>query len=378
MDKVSVVKTLNYEPAEVEKGVRAAVDLAGGMAAFVKPGQIVLVKPNMLESGHRGFLVTTHPEVVRAVIRLVKEAGGVPLVGDSPAFESTQKVAEKTGLAAVCREEGARLVSFDETCHVPYGKGKMAQGFSLAKACVDADVIISVAKMKTHSLTGVTGAVKNLFGAVVGAEKAQYHLRMQKHADFAAWLVDLAECLRPALSIIDGVRAMEGQGPRNGAAYEAGVVLAGANPFAVDAAMSRLMGFTGAKLPVELEAAQRGLADVENLELVGDGRELAFNFAPPHTYEKLDDVVPSWLVAAARRELTAWPVVDNARCVRCGRCIAHCPPKAMAMQDGNVVVERSRCIRCYCCQELCPADAVQLKQGRLLRLWQSWKKWRGR
>ena len=224
MDKVSIVKTLNYDMAEVERGVRAAVDLAGGMAAFVKPGQLVLVKPNMLESGHRDFLVTTHPEVVRAVLRLVKEAGGTPWVGDSPAFESTQKVAEKTGIMAVCREEGARLISFDETCRVSYAAGKMAQGFSLARACVEADVVISVAKMKTHSLTGITGAVKNLFGAVVGAEKAQYHLRMQKHADFAAWLVDLAECLRPALSIIDGVRAMEGQGPRNGAAYEAGVV----------------------------------------------------------------------------------------------------------------------------------------------------------
>ena len=293
MDKVSIVKTLNYDMAEVERGVRAAVDLAGGMAAFVKPGQLVLVKPNMLESGHRDFLVTTHPEVVRAVLRLVKEAGGTPWVGDSPAFESTQKVAEKTGIMAVCREEGARLVSFDETCRVSYAAGKMAQGFSLAKACVEVDVVVSVAKMKTHSLTGITGAVKNLFGAVVGGEKAQYHLRMQKHADFAAWLVDLAECLRPALSIIDGVRAMEGQGPRNGAAYEAGVVLAGANPFAVDAAMGRLMGFAGGRLPVELEAVRRGLVNLERLKLVGDGRDLALDFAPPHTYENLEEVVPS-------------------------------------------------------------------------------------
>ena len=377
MDKVSIVKTLNYDMAEVERGVRAAVDLAGGMAAFVKPGQLVLVKPNMLESGHRDFLVTTHPEVVRAVLRLVKEAGGTPWVGDSPAFESTQKVAEKTGIMAVCREEGARLISFDETCRVSYAAGKMAQGFSMARACVEADVVISVAKMKTHSLTGITGAVKNLFGAVVGAEKAQYHLRMQKHADFAAWLVDLAECLRPALSIIDGVRAMEGQGPRNGAAYEAGVVLAGANPFAVDAAMGRLMGFAGGRLPVELEAVRRGLVNLEALELVGDGRDLAFGFVPPHTYENLEEVVPSWLAAAARRELTAWPVVDAAKCIRCGRCVAHCPPHAMSIRE-KVLIDQARCIRCYCCQELCPADAVQLKKGRLLRLWQSWKKWRGR
>lgn len=377
MDKVSIVKTLNYDMAEVERGVRAAVDLAGGMAAFVKPGQLVLVKPNMLESGHRDFLVTTHPEVVRAVLRLVKEAGGMPLVGDSPAFESTQKVAEKTGIMAVCREEGARLVSFDETCRVSYAAGKMAQGFSLAKACVEVDVVVSVAKMKTHSLTGITGAVKNLFGAVVGGEKAQYHLRMQKHADFAAWLVDLAECLRPVVSIVDGVRAMEGQGPRNGTAYEAGVVLAGANPFAVDAAMGRLMGFAGGRLPVELEAVQRGLGNLENLELLGDGRDLALNFAPPHTYEKLDEVVPSWLAAVARRELTAWPVVDAATCIRCGRCVAHCPPQAMEL-GSQVLIDRNRCIRCYCCQELCPVDAVQLKKGCLLRLWQSWKKWRGR
>ena len=377
MDKVAVVKTSNYDTAEVERGVREAVNIAGGMAAFVKQGQKVLVKPNMLESGHRDFLVTTHPEVVRAVIRLVKEAGGVPLVGDSPAFESTQKVAEKTGIAAVCQEEGASLVSFAETCHVPYAAGKMAQGFSLAKACVDADIIISVAKMKTHSLTGITGAVKNLFGTIVGAEKAQYHLRMQRQADFAAWLVDLAEYLRPTLSIIDGVRAMEGQGPRNGVAYEAGVVLAGANPFAVDAAMSRLMGFERNGLPVEAEAVKRGLLRLEDLDLWGDGRELVLNFTPPHTYESLAEVVPPWMIAAARRELTAWPVVDAAKCIRCGRCVAHCPPQAMSLRD-KVIIDRAKCIRCYCCQELCPADAVQLKKGRLLRLWLKWKRWHGR
>jgi uncharacterized protein (DUF362 family)/Pyruvate/2-oxoacid:ferredoxin oxidoreductase delta subunit len=377
MDKVAVVKTSNYDTAEVERGIRTAIDLAGGMATFVKQGQKVLIKPNMLESGHRDFLVTTHPEVVRAVIRLVKEAGGIPWVGDSPAFESTQKVAEKTGIAAVCREEGASLVSFDETCHVSYAAGKMAQGFSLAKACVDADVIISVAKMKTHSLTGITGAVKNLFGTIVGAEKAQYHLRMQKHADFATWLVDLAVYLQPALSIIDGVRAMEGQGPRNGGVYEAGLVLAGANPFAVDAAMRRVMGFEGNGLPVETEAAKRGLLRLEDLELWGDGRELVLRFAPPHTYENLEDVVPPWLVAAARRELTAWPMVDDAKCIRCGRCVAHCPPQAMVLR-GKVIIDRAKCIRCYCCQELCPADAVQLKKGRLLRWWLRWKRWRSR
>ena len=277
---------------------------------------------------------------------------------------------------AVCREEGAKLVSFAETCHVPYAAGKMAQGFSLAKACVEADVVISVAKMKTHSLTGITGAVKNLFGTIVGAEKAQYHLRMQKHADFAAWLVDLAGCVRPVLSFVDGVQAMEGQGPRNGSMYEAKVVLAGANPFAVDAAMGEIMGFAGGRLPVELEAVRRGLVNLEELELLGDGRGLTLNFAPPHTYEKLEDVVPRWLLAAARRELTAWPVVDAEKCIRCGRCVRHCPPQAISLH-GKIEIDRARCIRCYCCQELCPADAVQLKQGRLLGLWQSWKKWRG-
>lgn len=248
--KVAAVVANSYSREEVQQGVGEALELIGGLASRVTTGERVLIKPNMLEGLPPEKAVTTHPEIVRAVIRLVKEAGAIPVVGDSPGTTGTLKAAEKCGIAAVCREEGAELVSFDATVDLSYPDGLTLKKFTLARPFAEVDKVITVAKMKTHTFMGVTGATKNLFGLIVGMQKAQFHLRMQARREFAGMLIDLANLVKPVLSIIDGIEGMEGNGPRNGKAVKAGVVLAGTNCFAVDVVMAEMMGFNPERLPL--------------------------------------------------------------------------------------------------------------------------------
>lgn len=366
--RVAAAKVNNYDFKEVEQGVQEVLAAFGGISALIRPGEKVLLKPNMLEGLPPDRAVTTHPEVVRAVIRQVKAAGGIPLVGDSPGFGSGLKAAEKNGIAHVCREEGVQLLAFSQSADFPFPEGKVIRKFELARELQEVDKVISLAKMKTHSFMGITGAIKNLFGCIVGPAKAQFHLRLNRRDDFAAMLVDLALLLKPVFFLVDGIVGMEGNGPRNGKPKAAGVLLGGTNGFAVDLVMGSMMGFNSEELPVSRLALARGLvARSGEIELVGSGRELAWQFEPPHNLESLDGRVPAFLVRFFQNQFTYRPVMQ-AKCTGCGRCAQHCPPQVITIVEGKARVDYSKCIRCYCCQELCPFDAVTLEKGPLLRI----------
>lgn len=366
--KVAAVNVPGYDRAQVEKGLAEAFGLLGGVEKFVAPGDEVLVKPNMLAGQPPDKAVTTHPEVLRAVLLAVKAAGAEPFVGDSPGTAGTLKAAEKCGLAAVCRELGVPLVPFDTTVDIPYPAGATIQKFALASPFTAADKIISLAKMKTHTFMGITGAAKNMFGFIVGMRKAQFHLRMQARPEFAAMLIDLANLIKPVLSIVDGVVGMEGNGPRNGNPVSAGVILAGANCFAVDVVMAKIMGFDPARLPLTALALERGSAPpLACIELVGSASSVRHKFVPPHSMLSLSDRIPGWAAELGRSQLTARPEIDDA-CIGCGLCAAHCPPQAMTVEGGKVRIDYAKCIRCYCCQEHCPENAVTLNEGALLKL----------
>ena len=167
MDKalVSLTACSDYSPDAVRAAVACVMDHLGGMKSFVSPGQSVLLKPNLLTDREPDAAVTTHPEVVRALIRLVKESGGRPSVGDSPAnVTKIDRVWERTGFRAMCEQEGVPLINFEKAGSTPVTVGSVS--FSIAQPVLDADVVISVPKVKTHMLTIFTGAVKNLYGIV--------------------------------------------------------------------------------------------------------------------------------------------------------------------------------------------------------------------
>ncbi|WP_110955053.1 DUF362 domain-containing protein [Anaerosinus massiliensis] len=368
MTKVAVIKADAYDTKVVDQAMQELLSHLGGIEKYIDPGDRVLIKPNMLEAADKASGITTHPEVVRAVIREVKKAGGISVVGDSPGLGSTLRVAEKCGILEVCQQENVELLDFNESVEVKYPQGEIVKNFALAKACLNVDKVISVAKMKTHSFMVVTGAVKNLFGLFVGHNKAQFHLRMKKMSDFAHLLVDLQQYMKPCLAIIDGISGMEGAGPRNGDKIHCGILLASDNSFAVDLVMADKMGFAAEQLPVSIIALQQGLVpSLSMIDVVGSASQVQFQFKKPRTVENLENRIPGWVVRLGQNQLTARPHI-NERCIGCGRCAEHCPPKTIEIRNRKAVIDYRNCIRCYCCQELCPENAVVLKEGILLRL----------
>lgn len=366
--RVAAVRADNYSYREVEQGIRQVLGLLGDVSDWIRPGETVLIKPNMLEGLPPEKAVTTHPEILRAVIRMVKQYDAIPIVGDSPGVTNTLKAAEKCGLLSVCREEKVNLVPFTTTVPFSYPEGMTVKKFFLASPLAEADKVISLAKMKTHTFMGVTGAAKNLFGSIVGMQKAQFHLRMQRRREFAGMLIDLAETIKPVLSIVDGIVGMEGNGPRNGQPVKAGVLLAGTNCFAVDVVMTEMMGFDSRSLPVTALAIKRNLTPAaEHIDIAGNARAMKFHFLAPRSMQSLEDRLPKRLAELGHRQLTAKPLITKG-CIGCGRCAAHCPPRAMKVVRGKVCIDYAKCIRCYCCQELCPEDAVQVTEGILLKM----------
>ncbi|TYO98286.1 uncharacterized protein (DUF362 family) [Geothermobacter ehrlichii] len=376
MNRVSLRHLAGYRRQEVRSALEELLAPLGGMEAFVSPGQKVLLKPNMLAGKAPEKAVTTHPEIVRAAIDLVRRAGGVVSVGDSPGLGNPRQVASKCGILQVIEETQARFAPFAESVPVRIEGGTFHQ-LELARDILEADVVINLPKLKTHQMMGLTCAVKNLFGAVVGMRKPQLHLQAgTDKAFFARMLLDLADRVAPALTIVDGITGMEGNGPGNGDPVALGLLLAGRDPVAVDTVAAHLLGLDERAVWTWRVARKTGRAGsrLQDVDLVGPPLETLrpARFRPARQTD-VNFGLPPWLKKRLKRSLTAFPAIDHQRCVRCGHCVRHCPPGAMAL-TGQVVIDLDRCIRCFCCQELCPHAAIDTCQGRLLRMAERWRK----
>ena len=370
MEQVALQHCSSYDPIRVQDALERLLEPLGGMGAFVRPGQRILLKPNMLSVKSPEQAVTTHPAVVRAVAVLVREAGGQVLVGDSPGFGGFQRVADKSGIARAAAESGAELAEFSETVELQ-GSGTFRR-ITLARAYWEADCVINLPKLKTHEMMTMTCAVKNLFGAVVGAEKAGWHLKAgASREQFARLLLEIYLLKKPVLNIVDAVVAMEGNGPGSGDPLPVGALIAGVNPVAVDLVAGRLAGLPPELLYVELEARRMGLAGAawEQIETCGAALE-GFPTKPFRLPGGLDTQfgMPAFLSELLKRHLTSYPAADKDRCVLCGVCRDACPPAAIEIKNSALTVDHGRCIRCWCCRELCPHDAMRVQRGLLLKV----------
>jgi uncharacterized protein (DUF362 family)/Pyruvate/2-oxoacid:ferredoxin oxidoreductase delta subunit len=366
---VSIVQCRDYDRERVHDAVRKAVDLLGGMAAFVRYGDKVLIKPNMLKASPLDAAVTTHPEIVRAVIRLVIQAGGVPLVGDSPGYGEMVDVARRSGILAVIEEEGASLADFTDFVTLK-GDGKFKH-FEVARCAAEADAIINLPKLKTHGMMVMTGAVKNLFGCVPGKRKAQWHLNAGvDHTAFAQMLIELSMLLKPRLSIMDAVTGMEGNGPGSGEPRQIGLVLAGQYPVSLDVVCGEIVGVSALQVPVTRVASVAGIGQsrMENIPILGEpvDKVKIKDFVLPQQMHT-EWPIPEWARRLLKEALTTRPVINHDICIGCGICRDDCPRGAVSNGDSGMTIDYRNCIRCFCCQEFCPKGAITVGKGWMLK-----------
>jgi uncharacterized protein (DUF362 family)/Pyruvate/2-oxoacid:ferredoxin oxidoreductase delta subunit len=348
-----------------------------GMAAFVKPGDKVALKVNMLMGKSPETLVTTHPSLVKAVGQMVADCGAEAFIIDSPGgpytANSLRLAYERCGFSRAAEECGASL-NYDTSVTKVSGRlGKGVFSAELLRPAVEADIIINLPKLKTHGLTTLTCAVKNMFGLIPGLVKLEYHMRSPKLEDFCAMLVDIAEMASPELTIVDAISAMQGEGPSGGDPKEMNLILAGENIHAIDYVSAWLMGIEPESVPTIAQAREKNLSPLamEQIEIRGH-RPSPSRFAMPKSRARthiLDQFLPRSVADKVASSLRPTPAFLPSVCTRCGICVRSCPPKALSERKGNVPELNTRdCIRCFCCQELCPEKAIEVRRSLLGRI----------
>lgn len=329
--------------------VERVLDAFGGASAILDGRKRVLVKPNLVMPRKPDGATTTHPAVVEAVCSAFVKAGAAVTIIDSTGGPHTAVILKmlygKCGMTEAAKKSGAEL-SFDTSSRTAaIAGGRILQKLEFLTPVLDAELVVSVAKAKTHGMAAMSGCVKNLFGCVPGLGKPNMHRRFPKREDFAAMLVDLCQFVNPGFSILDGVWGMEGAGPTGGEPKHLGVIAGGISPYAVDLAQCYLMGLRLDSVYTIKEAASRGIAPETPSQLtwLGDNPEpLRQNFKP-----------------AVRHKNDAVPVIKS-NCAGCGDCARICPQGCITIQDGKANINGKDCIRCYCCHEFCQKKAISL------------------
>lgn len=364
MSKVSLIRCDSYDQAKVFEAVKKSVDLLGGIGEFVRPGMKVLLKPNLLSPRPPEDAVDTHPEVVRSVARLVKLAGAVPVIGDSPGGfgKNVEQVYEISGMRKVAEEEGVELVKFTSS--------KFVEGIPISRHVFDAGCFISIPKLKTHCVTVLTAALKNTFGTIPGLYKAGCHSRAPKEGEFAALIAKVHSASRPHLNILDGILAMEGDGPSGGKPRMMNLIAASRDAVSIDSCSSHIMGLKPLDILVTKEAVSLGLgeADLSKIEIAGDPLEnfVARDFVLPQTLPL--HLVPTGIAHGIASLIRFKPYIDTGICARCNLCKLSCPTNAITIEPDFCKIDYEKCIVCMCCHEVCPYKAIRIKRNILAKM----------
>jgi uncharacterized protein (DUF362 family)/Pyruvate/2-oxoacid:ferredoxin oxidoreductase delta subunit len=367
---VSLVRCQTYDNSNIEAAVEKALRLIGGIESFVKPGDRVLLKINLLTGDVPEKAVTTHPAIVRAMIHQVKAAGGIPQVGDCSGYEGASNpkryfaACRSSGIMQVCEEDEADILHLSaEPLEIKNVSGRIFKSFILSKQVLQADVLISLPKLKTHGLTLFTGGVKNNFGCVTGLNKAKMHLRAQDPETFSQMLVDLLGIVRPELTVMDAVVGMEGNGPSNGTPKRVNAILASTDPVALDAVACKMVGIEPFMVPSTRLADEQGIGvgNISSINVLGENlKEMQIeDFQLPSGTASFFRA--RGLMRFLRSMLVAKPDLVRDNCKKCWICMEHCPSGALSKKGEYPSFDHKKCIRCYCCQELCPSNAIELR-----------------
>lgn len=372
---VSIVRCADYSEETCERALREVLVPFGGLD-WVRPGMRVVIKANLVSAMKPEKAATTHPALLAALTGMLRERGANVVIGDSPggtfAAPHLNAVYRVCGLSKA-EAAGAELNRDFSQKEAALPEAHTAKHITYTGYLDGADAIISFCKLKSHGMLSLSAATKNLFGAIPGIIKPEYHYRYPDPMDFADMLIDLNEFFRPKLYLVDAVQTMEGNGPTAGTPKYMGALLAGTNPHKIDLLCAKLIGLEAKNVPTLRAAQERGLtpASAEELEVSGDAEEFVckdFVTVQKGTGTDFGAQKGKLLGAAAKTVLRARPKLKRSRCVGCGVCRDTCPAHAIVIEKGKAKIDRRACIRCFCCQEFCPKGAMRVHRTWVARI----------
>ena len=372
---VSIVRCADYSEETCERALREVLVPFGGLD-WVRPGMRVVIKANLVSAMKPEKAATTHPALLAALTGMLRERGANVVIGDSPggtfAAPHLNAVYRVCGLSEA-EAAGAELNRDFSQKEADLPEAHTARHITYTGYLDGADAIISFCKLKSHGMLSLSAATKNLFGAIPGIIKPEYHYRYPDPMDFADMLIDLNEFFRPKLYLVDAVQTMEGNGPTAGTPKYMGALLAGTNPHKIDLLCAKLIGLEAKNVPTLRAAQERGLtpASAEELEISGDAEEFVckdFVTVQKGTGTDFGVQKGKLLGAAAKTVLRARPKLKRSRCVGCGVCRDTCPAHAIVIEKGKAKIDSRACIRCFCCQEFCPKGAMRVHRTWVARI----------
>lgn len=306
MTKISISQCNSYNIENVQNAVDSCLAELGGISSFIKKGDTVLIKPNILLAKKPEEAITTHPAVIEAIINAVKEAGAIPLVGDSPGglVGRVIKHWKITGIEEVCNRLDVEILNFESSG--VYERKINGNHYHIAKPVLDVDFIINVPKIKTHGLTLFTCAIKNMYGTVPGLTKVNYHKYAPKPSDFASLVVDIYSLSKPGLNIVDGIIGMDGSGPSAGNPKELGMILASNDGVALDSYICYILGKDPMKVSTNKIAYERGLgeAKIDEIKVLGHQVEVRKDFKWPPSITSSINMIPNFIVKGLMKLVT--------------------------------------------------------------------------
>ena len=382
MPKVSITTCNSYGEAEIDRSVKESIDLIGGLSSFIKPGQKVLLKVNALMALDPGTACPTHPAVVKAVAKLVIKAGATPVIGDSPGGATTgfDHVFETCGYNRIAKELEIETKDLKKLpiVNVELKTKNAIITVPVADLNNSFDAVINLPKLKTHVLTVTTGAAKNMFGSVPGYYKSKLHFIAPGIDDFCSMLVGVYKKTMPALTVMDAVESMEGNGPSGGQARKTNTIFASGDGIAVDVVSAYCAGFAKGEIPILESAKISGFeTDIDKIETAG--RPLKDNifhgFKKPVSFYKITKRLPPLFIdafGALLRNIKNVPQIDPKKCSACQTCVKNCPAKCITVvKNLKYDINYSKCVACFCCHEMCPEKAVKIKKSFLARVFSS-------
>ena len=382
-DPVSIVPLDAYRQDEAKAALEKLLAPIGGLD-FIKPGAHVVIKANLVSAMHPEKAATTHPVLLSALCEMIAERGAHVTIGDSPGglYNSVyvNRVYSVSGMKEV---KGAALNQDFSQKEGRFPEGKILQNFTYTSYLDQADVIINFAKLKSHGMMGMSCAAKNMFGAIPGVIKPEYHYRFPKYEVVADMILDLDEFFHPTLSIVDAVIGMEGNGPTAGTPRQIGCLLASHSPHTLDAVATRLIRFIPEEIPTVAAAMRRGMIpeNISEIPVIGNLDALYVNdferVAELHSLQFAGtgkNPIKRAFSKVASKILATRPKLKPNLCVGCGICRDICPAKAIVIKNGKAKIDRSACIRCFCCQEFCPKSAMKVYRAPIAKLFHREKK----